>query len=216
MKPETLTRVRELLEPLAKGSGGIYGFARAAEMALSLLEESADARQVPDGVWEALQRLIENAGTLGSASMEDAKLVSRYRDRLLAAAPKPAVNEPPADPLRDALDHIARVARGSRTGTRRLQWIAQRAQSAIDGDHAWRDLPTPKIDTRCEFRSGQRVRLTLVNTFLGLEAGTEHVVDHVQPPVPARQGRVWINRAGGGSGFALNFDEIEVVPEQGT
>ena len=42
---------------------------------------------VPDGVVEALQRLIENGAVLGSASAEDALLVARYRQRLLACAP---------------------------------------------------------------------------------------------------------------------------------
>lgn len=44
---------------------------------------------VPDGVWEALQRLIENAGAAGPASTEDALLVARYRRRLLAARAEP-------------------------------------------------------------------------------------------------------------------------------
>lgn len=42
---------------------------------------------VPDGVAEALQRLIENGAVLGPASSEDALLVARYRQRLLACAP---------------------------------------------------------------------------------------------------------------------------------
>lgn len=40
---------------------------------------------VPDGVWEALQRLIENAATLGPASKEDALLVARWRGQFVAA-----------------------------------------------------------------------------------------------------------------------------------
>lgn len=35
--------------------------------------------------------------------------------------------------LRDALDHIARVAGEARHSTRRLEWIAARAKRAIDG-----------------------------------------------------------------------------------
>ena len=42
---------------------------------------------MPDGVAEALQRLIENGAVLGPASSEDALLVARYRQRLLACAP---------------------------------------------------------------------------------------------------------------------------------
>ena len=34
---------------------------------------------VPSGVWEALQRLIENAATLGPASQQDALLVAQWR-----------------------------------------------------------------------------------------------------------------------------------------
>ena len=45
------------------------------------------APSVPDGVVEALQRLIENGAVLGPASSEDALLVARYRQRLLACAP---------------------------------------------------------------------------------------------------------------------------------
>lgn len=45
---------------------------------------------VPDGVWEALQRLIENAGAAGPASTNDALLVARYRRRLLAARAEPS------------------------------------------------------------------------------------------------------------------------------
>ena len=45
------------------------------------------APSVPDGVVEALQRLIENGAVLGPASSEDALLVARYRQRILACAP---------------------------------------------------------------------------------------------------------------------------------
>ena len=42
---------------------------------------------VPDGVAEALQRLIENGAVLGPSSSEDALLVARYRQHLLSSAP---------------------------------------------------------------------------------------------------------------------------------
>lgn len=48
--------------------------------------------------------------------------------------------------LVDALDHIQRVCAGSRTSTRRLRWIAQRAKSAIAGDDDWRDVDVPATD----------------------------------------------------------------------
>jgi hypothetical protein len=38
---------------------------------------------VPDGVWEAMQRLIENGGQLGPASRDDALLVAKHREYLL-------------------------------------------------------------------------------------------------------------------------------------
>ena len=45
------------------------------------------APSAPDGVAEALQRLIENNTVSGLGSSEDALLVARYRQRLLACAP---------------------------------------------------------------------------------------------------------------------------------
>lgn len=50
-------------------------------------EPAQPAPSAPDGVVEALQRLIENGAVLGPASSEDALLVARYRQRLLASAP---------------------------------------------------------------------------------------------------------------------------------
>lgn len=52
------------------------------------------------------------------------------------------------DMLRDALDHIARTADQSRSQTRRLRWIAERARLALRGipyDDTAFDLP-PKVD----------------------------------------------------------------------
>ncbi len=68
-----------------------------------------EALSLPDAFWEALQRLIENAVTQGPASMEDARLVGRYRDALAALA-QPR-QEAPADRtlrdlLKDALDSV--------------------------------------------------------------------------------------------------------------
>ena len=39
----------------------------------------------------------------------------------------------PVELVRDALDHIMRVARSARRPTRRLDWIAERARRALDG-----------------------------------------------------------------------------------
>ena len=78
------------------------------------LEEKIDAMpqctqpapSVPDGVAEALQRLIENGAVLGPASSEDALLVARYRQRLLACAPSVpiAALRPVIDWLRNGCD----------------------------------------------------------------------------------------------------------------
>ena len=78
------------------------------------LEEKIDAMpqctqpapSVPDGVVEALQRLIENGAVLGPASSEDALLVARYRQRLLACAPSVpiAALRPVIDWLRNGCD----------------------------------------------------------------------------------------------------------------
>lgn len=50
--------------------------------------------------------------------------------------------------IRDALDHIMRVAKASRTQTRRLRWIESRARCALEGGEDWRDIDLPKnVDT---------------------------------------------------------------------
>ena len=49
------------------------------------------------------------------------------------------------DLLRDALDHIARIANASRQQTRRLDWISSRAREALRGVPWDRNyLPEPK------------------------------------------------------------------------
>ena len=51
------------------------------------MDYAQPAPSAPDGVAEALQRLIENGAVLGPGSAEDALLVARYRQHLLACAP---------------------------------------------------------------------------------------------------------------------------------
>ncbi|MFT0140739.1 hypothetical protein ACEK07_45940 [Alcanivoracaceae bacterium MT1] len=46
--------------------------------------------------------------------------------------------------LEDALDHIARTVHNARHYTQRLAWIAERAESAIRGDDAWKNVVLPK------------------------------------------------------------------------
>ncbi|MBN3848684.1 hypothetical protein G3N58_17905 [Paraburkholderia sp. Ac-20342] len=48
--------------------------------------------------------------------------------------------------LRDALDHIARVARNSRQQTRRVRWIQLRAEGALNGTDEWRTVELPRND----------------------------------------------------------------------
>lgn len=47
------------------------------------------------------------------------------------------------DSLRDALDHIARVALGSIRASRRTLWIIERAKSALNRDDLWKQVRTP-------------------------------------------------------------------------
>lgn len=50
-----------------------------------------------------------------------------------------------ADDLRDALDHIMRVAKTSRSDSRRDNWIAYRAHCALTGSDDWNNEKIPKI-----------------------------------------------------------------------
>ena len=61
--------------------------------------------------------------------------------------------------LIDALDHILRVSRQSNTRTRRLKWIQMRAESALEGNEAWRDYDIPKNRTQARERLRERLRL---------------------------------------------------------
>ena len=46
--------------------------------------------------------------------------------------------------LVDSLDHIWRVARSSRTKSRRDRWIAERARCALEGGEDWKGIDLPK------------------------------------------------------------------------
>jgi len=54
--------------------------------------------------------------------------------------------------LIDALDHIARTSRGSRTQTRRSRWIVARAESAVNMNDDWMDIDLPKSIKDCSPR----------------------------------------------------------------
>lgn len=58
----------------------------------------------------------------------------------------------------NALDHIARTARNCRVTSKRLTWIASRAESAISGNDDWRDAPVPKNGTSALLRAQARIK----------------------------------------------------------
>jgi hypothetical protein len=64
-------------------------------LAMLAAQPQGAGEAVPDGVWEALQRLIESGDVLGPASREDSILVAAYRDRVRFMAAK-GVTTPPA------------------------------------------------------------------------------------------------------------------------
>jgi hypothetical protein len=49
------------------------------------------------------------------------------------------------DALRDALDHIMRVAKTSRSDSRRDSWIAYRTHCALTGSDDWQNEKIPNI-----------------------------------------------------------------------
>ncbi|WP_198389683.1 Lar family restriction alleviation protein [Burkholderia ubonensis] len=82
--------------------------------------------------------------------------------------------------LQDALDHIARVARGTREQSRRQRWIELRALGALNGTDEWRTLPLP--------RNGETVRRRLMHTIDELRAENAELralVPHTSPAVRA-------------------------------
>ena len=58
----------------------------------------------------------------------------------------------------NALDHIARTARNCRVTSKRLTWIASRAESAINSDDAWRDAPVPQNGASALMRARVRIK----------------------------------------------------------
>ena len=84
----------------------MWAFDEAWREKLPLAPGAQPAPSVPDGVAEALQRLIENGAVLGPSSSEDALLVARYRQHLLSSAPSisPAALRPVIQWLRNGCD----------------------------------------------------------------------------------------------------------------
>lgn len=72
-------------------SPSLQGECQAAALEMKFALENAP-QPVPDAVWEALQRMIEDGGTKGPASREDALTVARHRDRHLFMRADPAGN----------------------------------------------------------------------------------------------------------------------------
>ena len=58
----------------------------------------------------------------------------------------------------DALDHIMRTARSARVSSKRLTWIASRAESAINGDERWRTADVPRNGEAMTFRLRARIK----------------------------------------------------------
>jgi hypothetical protein len=52
--------------------------------------------------------------------------------------------------MADALDHIMRTCRGSRTQTRRIRFLGLRAECALEGRDDWRDAEIPRNDPLVE------------------------------------------------------------------
>lgn len=86
--------------------------------------------------------------------------------------------------LRDALDHIWRTARSSRTQTRRLRWIAARALSAIEGNNDWQDLDAPKVVAR-------KFALREISAFIEKHLG-DTAMAHLVMPDPRADRVPWI------------------------
>ena len=75
--------------------------------------------------------------------------------------------------LRDALDHIARIATAARQPTKRLDWIASRAKDALRGqDWSNEYLPEPKKQS---FQEVHELRSTMFMLVQACEAGNDAV-----------------------------------------
>ena len=85
--------------------------------------QAQPAPSVPDGVAEALQRLIENGAVLGPASSEDALLVARYRQRLLACVP--SVPNDVMAALDNLDDYVARIEGNDRGACAHINLLRQ-------------------------------------------------------------------------------------------
>ncbi len=91
---------------------------------------------------EWLRGLAKDGGK-GAVSNVDARALGRAADQMATLTAELEAARGDADPV-DALDHIHRVAKASRTQTRRLRWIAARAADALGVGPDWRDVDFPR------------------------------------------------------------------------
>lgn len=90
---------------------------------------------------------------LDAEALKESPAYQWARRLIFRDEPPPEARDPDADgweEVIDALDHIARVCRGSRTQTRRIRWIEARARCALEGGRDWRELQLPKVDPTIE------------------------------------------------------------------
>ncbi|KVO82436.1 hypothetical protein WL21_08940 [Burkholderia ubonensis] len=109
---------------------------------------------------------------------------------------------PRAAALRDALDHIARVARGSREQSRRQRWIELRALGALNGTEEWRTLPLP--------RNGDGVRRRLVHRISELDGEVERLnaIIATRPDQPEPRAEVTDDKQDKAKGFIKTLSGI--------
>ena len=80
----------------------------------------------------------------------------------------------------DALDHIARTARASRTKTRRLRWIEHRAMCALEGGD-WKEAEFPKTEKTISVRTHKKILSELERLLAISKCPDENCKDGVIP-----------------------------------
>lgn len=86
-------------------------------------EAAQEQRRVPDGVWEALQRMIEDGLLRGPNSQDDARTVARWRARFVAARDAPQPEAAMTEQERDILQGLREIMEGK--GTEAAPAVAQ-------------------------------------------------------------------------------------------
>lgn len=99
-------------------------------------------------MWEIPQECIDQSERIKeleaqlAAAQDSARTYQHRADRLQRTID--GLENADMAELVDALDHIARACRASRTQTRRIRWIEHRAKCALEGGD-WRDVDLPKM-----------------------------------------------------------------------